>query len=164
MGKIKGIRKTGKCIRCGECCEDKIFLDISFLSEYRQNFQRKIVKALHSEQMEQLAIITEDGKCVFLRADNSCAIYPNRPDICRMFGIPGFLECPKVDSHGQLRSEEGSQEVHSRNCDHSKHSKRYENWLNKETKRRAHEYIAKHGVKDNNIGLTQKRDQTGRSK
>jgi len=61
-----------------------------------------------------------------------------------MFGLPGFLECLKVDSQGQLRSQKESSQALARNCDESKWSERYKNWLNTKAKKKADEYISKH--------------------
>lgn len=39
---------------------------------------------------------TENNKCPFLKEDNKCNIYDQRPEICKAFGVT--IEC-KLDYH-----------------------------------------------------------------
>ena len=54
---------------------------------------------------------TPDRACVFLKEDNSCAVYDDRPDICRNFGREwwGPMMCPNVAPDGRRRSGEESE-------------------------------------------------------
>jgi Fe-S-cluster containining protein len=55
--------------------------------------------------------ITKSGKCVFLRKDFKCNIYDYRPDICKNFGLIQELQCPHLNSEGELRTKENKNEV-----------------------------------------------------
>lgn len=49
--------------------------------------------------------ITEGGKCTFLKADMSCAIYNERPEVCRLFGneTEPLLSCLYQKADGSKR-------------------------------------------------------------
>jgi Fe-S-cluster containining protein len=124
------------CLRCGDCCEDKIPLDIIFLKRFRGKFQQENFQAKHLVKMKQLMIITENGKCVFLCPDNSCAIYPHRPIVCRWYGKKNLLECPKVSPDGKIRSKEEQDRIIAKNSDPSQWSDEYKKRLDDAAKRK----------------------------
>lgn len=57
--------------------------------------------------------ITENGLCPFLRRDLACAIYKDRPEICRRFGDETdiLLCCPMQHADGIPRSDENAIEI-----------------------------------------------------
>jgi Fe-S-cluster containining protein len=72
----------------------------SFVNQYRDYFQREILKE-HEYPIDEIekaiTIITNDGKCVFLKDNKTCAIYNDRPQLCRDFGHGiGAMECHRV--------------------------------------------------------------------
>ncbi len=54
---------------------------------------------------EHVVPITEDGKCCFLRKDLQCAIYEERPFLCRKFGDESHprMTCRFQDKDGKER-------------------------------------------------------------
>lgn len=79
---------TGTCAGCGKCCAESVHL---FYSEFI-----RIIKYLRENQGLEDALDrvecyyknewVKTQACVFLKADNSCEIYPVRPLVCRLFG------------------------------------------------------------------------------
>lgn len=60
--------------------------------------------------------VTEDGYCPFLGEDLSCAIYEDRPDVCKRFGDESHwaLKCPMQHADGSPRSAESQIEITSK--------------------------------------------------
>lgn len=60
--------------------------------------------------------LTEDGLCPFLQEDLKCAIYEDRPKVCRQFGDESHwaLRCPMQHKDGTPRSEEDQIELTSK--------------------------------------------------
>lgn len=53
----------------------------------------------------QAIILTKDFLCVFFdRINHKCAIYEERPDVCRNYGEIEELECPYFKRSGNRRS------------------------------------------------------------
>ncbi|OPY31173.1 MAG: Flagellin N-methylase [Methanocella sp. PtaU1.Bin125] len=50
--------------------------------------------------------VTPDGDCIFLRPDKSCAVYEDRPDVCREYGRIVELPCPYFKANGEPRNRE----------------------------------------------------------
>ena len=48
--------------------------------------------------------MTKDMKCVFLTKQNKCAIYEQRPTVCRDYGLIEDMPCPLIGSKGNIRS------------------------------------------------------------
>lgn len=70
---------------------------------------------------DQIAVVTdtEDGDCVFLKLDNTCAIYEDRPQVCKSFGLSGgAMECPNVAPNGRIRSKEEAKRAKIRIMDY----------------------------------------------
>jgi Fe-S-cluster containining protein len=59
-----------------------IFTGIFFQKPVREEF----FVQTHRGKEIVVATDTPDRACVFLREDTSCAVYEDRPDICRNFG------------------------------------------------------------------------------
>ncbi len=47
---------------------------------------------------------TKDGICPFLKEDKTCAIYEDRPDICRNYGKIPSMPCAFIKPNGRRRS------------------------------------------------------------
>ena len=96
------------CSKCPEgagCCGILPFKK-EFLEKHKEKFQVKPVQI--SDSKEIVGVITEDLKCIFLnRETNLCAIYQDRPEVCRLFGTKeGILKaglglaCPYFKPNG----------------------------------------------------------------
>jgi Fe-S-cluster containining protein len=121
-------RDTG-CIRCGECCE-AFLMDDDLLDRHRHDFCRGVLSEKHFPQIGQTLVLAAGGRCVFLQQDNTCSIYDDRPEFpCRIFGIPGWLECPAVGPGGAPRTREEHDEIIARNGDRSRWSAEFRRWL-----------------------------------
>jgi len=103
------------CQKCGECCLN-IPIEIEFVNTRRDKFQRIVIEEIISPKeigdSRFIFIRTSDGKCVFLDQHNECAIYYDRPKICRDYGRkPGGLECIHVTPSGRIRTPSESERV-----------------------------------------------------
>jgi Fe-S-cluster containining protein len=60
--------------------------------------------------------ITEDALCPFLKENLECAIYEDRPEICKKFGDESHwtLKCPMQHKDGTPRSDEEKIELTSK--------------------------------------------------
>lgn len=112
LTKRKGsrIQKEWPCQKCGWCCE-YIPMDTNIINKNRHLFQRPVKKEVISPKFGgRITVVitdTEDRACVFLKYDNTCAIYNDRPEVCRNFGkSSGSMECPRVAPNGRVRSPE----------------------------------------------------------
>lgn len=92
----------GECMtKCkGECCT-WVPLSIKFIKEHENKIQRKIlcfephkdrhtvvypiVEFANHNGIERAVDVTKQ-KCIFLDNNNRCAVYNDRPEICRLFG------------------------------------------------------------------------------
>jgi Fe-S-cluster containining protein len=77
-------------------------------STYFGNFdkQQRPVKEILDLDAEMILPVTEDGSCPFLQSDYKCAIYNQRPEICRKFGDEShpMMTCAYQTKDGQARS------------------------------------------------------------
>lgn len=93
------IPKCSKCFsKChAECCT-WVDLDIEWVSKNRDKIQRNVYGYIESEIPGKAKFVTNmeldsDGKidnlkqtCPFLTSEYKCAVYKERPFICRVFG------------------------------------------------------------------------------
>jgi len=83
-------------------------LPAPFVNRFRDKFQRVVVQEHPFEVANgffTISIITEDGYRVFLTKDKRCAIYDDRPPVCRKFGHgSGVLACHRVTANGRVRT------------------------------------------------------------
>jgi len=89
---------------CGECC-GIVPIKKEIWEKHKQKKQREIEEI--KEIRDEVYIICEDLKCIFLREpDKKCAIYEDRPQVCRNYGIGKFdaLSCPYIKPNGNPRS------------------------------------------------------------
>lgn len=119
MTHIKGNRQKREwpCQKCGWCCIDDFYMDTELVNKYRHRFQRPVTNEkkppehLGKETYVFTKLLTLEnltpGDCVFLKLDNTCAIYEDRPQTCKKFGLlSGKLECPNVAPNGRIRTKE----------------------------------------------------------
>jgi Fe-S-cluster containining protein len=112
--KEKRQTKEWPCEHCGWCCE--VFpLDPKFVEAHREQFQRPVIKEILTRNpfsgKEVIVVNTgtdpSSDSCVFLKRDNTCAVYNDRPDVCRKFGLSGgAMECLNIAPDGRVRSKE----------------------------------------------------------
>jgi Fe-S-cluster containining protein len=112
MGCFECTRYHDKCK--AECC-GIVPIPASIWQKNQHNIQRPIkekhkVKAGKDGESAKLCVlpITDDGYCPFLTKDYKCAIYAQRPDICRKFGDEShiMLTCPMQKADGTARTDE----------------------------------------------------------
>ncbi|MBN2794813.1 MAG: YkgJ family cysteine cluster protein [Clostridia bacterium] len=84
----------GSCTGCAKCCTEAVqafyveFLNIhNFLQ--RENLLEAYEKKVETHYFSELY---KRQDCPFLKEDKSCAIYPVRPLVCRMFGHSSYEE------------------------------------------------------------------------
>ena len=85
---------TFKCQRCGGCC-GQIHFQLKFFKKFNHLTKREY--DLRPWPGGAVMPITPNGNCVFLDEDMSCAIYSNRPEVCRQYGLIPELPCPHHD-------------------------------------------------------------------
>lgn len=87
---------------CGECCGIvPIPKEIARKTEHLAQIKPEKIFAFNND----LYIITPDMKCVYLdRKTKKCAIYKDRPRICRLYGLTPRLPCPYIKENGERRS------------------------------------------------------------
>jgi Fe-S-cluster containining protein len=93
------------CQLCGQCCKE-----IAFPEPLKYN------KLLH-DRIKQVCPSTTDNialndpnliqrvkkkPCMFLRDDNQCSIYPERPKLCREWYPRGGSNCPAIRHHKEM--------------------------------------------------------------
>jgi len=62
---------------------------------------------------DQVLPITADLRCPFLSPEKRCAIWEDRPDVCRNFGKEGRA-CPYVKPDGSPRTPRGTRQMEAR--------------------------------------------------
>ncbi len=96
---------------CGECCEDGMVFDRDFFKANESKAKRKIMVVLELKD-NKVYPATFDRICPFVGENSKCAIYDERPELCRSFGIEEHMSCPYVDPEGNARSKEETDRVH----------------------------------------------------
>ena len=87
---------------CGQCC-GLIPFDRELLLGKQIHQQREFYKLVELGKNEVLPM-TKDHLCVFLTEQKTCAIYDERPDVCRKYGIDPEMPCPYINEKGRARS------------------------------------------------------------
>jgi Fe-S-cluster containining protein len=87
---------------CGECC-GIVGFSREFLERNKDKFQRPIEEFVGWKNGE-LIPVTKDIRCPFLKPDKTCAVYEERPDVCREFGISPRLVCAYFRADGKART------------------------------------------------------------
>lgn len=98
--------------KCKACCCCVFPMDKDLYEKNKDKRQRPVVKEVpwNNPQHQGLVLpMTESGQCPFLCEDYSCAIYEERPKICRDYGneTHDYLCCPVQDKDGKARSRQG---------------------------------------------------------
>jgi Fe-S-cluster containining protein len=85
---------------CGECC--------GCVPVSRSSWKKYQARAVRIERVDEagnlVLPITTDGKCCFLNDSRECAIYKDRPNICRIYGRSVKIPCPYIRPDGSARS------------------------------------------------------------
>jgi DNA-binding CsgD family transcriptional regulator len=81
------------CTGCGQCC-GPVPID-RYKWKYLSGKLQREPKFIKDYIGNTVLPITETGDCVFLTPEKTCAIYEERPEVCRLFGTIKELECPK---------------------------------------------------------------------
>jgi Fe-S-cluster containining protein len=101
--------------KCKARCCGIVPIPLTIWQKNQHNIQREVKEAhkvyvTDQENVRHTAFlpITEDHLCPFLRADLKCAIYENRPKVCKKFGDESHwaLRCPMQHKDGTPRSKE----------------------------------------------------------
>lgn len=65
-------------------------MNSEFVESHRKFFQKPVREEffINTSAGKEIIIVTDtsDRACVFLKEDNSCAVYEDRPEICKNFG------------------------------------------------------------------------------
>lgn len=89
LKQLQGTLRSGSCAGCARCCAESVnAFYIEFLAIRRRLDQEPALKArlmpriLRHYLLEMVAVMP----CPFLEEDRRCAIYEDRPLVCRQFG------------------------------------------------------------------------------
>lgn len=97
--------------QCGECCGP-----VAFSKDEWARVKGKAVRIIEElfEDEEIVIVRTSDMSCVFLDNEKKCAIYGDRPQICRDYGVKRELPCPFLRANGDRRGGKESIEIQDR--------------------------------------------------
>ena len=87
---------------CGECC-GLVGFTREFLERNKDKMQRPVEEFVGWKNSE-LIPFTKTAACCFLNADKTCAVYGERPDICKEFGTSARLPCAYFRQDGKPRT------------------------------------------------------------
>lgn len=83
------------CRNCGDCC-GPLMVTKKELSEIKKHVDRNISKKEKNRLKKQKR---DPLTCQFRDLENkNCAIYPARPEVCKLFGVVDRLPCPYGNS------------------------------------------------------------------
>jgi len=81
-----------ECDKCGACCKGSLLIEADDLDVLREprlieadphHAGKPVQQIMHEIQTEWKAVLLACGSpCAFLGADNTCTIYPTRPNAC----------------------------------------------------------------------------------
>jgi hypothetical protein len=83
------------CRNCGDCCGPLMITkkELSEIKKYiDKNISKKEKNRLKKQKRDPLTCQFRDEK------NRNCAIYPVRPEVCRLFGVYDRLPCPYGNS------------------------------------------------------------------
>lgn len=89
LGMLYGTLKTGSCAGCTQCCAESVnAFFIEFLSIWERLQQDEDLKARLMPRIIRYYMLemVERNYCPFLDDDGRCAVYDQRPLVCRQFG------------------------------------------------------------------------------
>lgn len=105
---------------CKARCCGIVPIPVHIWQRNQHNIQKDVKEKLKCyitdpEKIRHKAIIpvTNDGLCPFLKEDLSCAIYNDRPTVCKKFGDETHwaLKCPMQKVDGTPRTDEEKKEL-----------------------------------------------------
>lgn len=79
--------------------------DRDFFLSHKKKAKREII-AVFELKNNKVFPASEDRCCPFMGYDCKCAIYDERPELCRAFGVIEHLSCPYFDRDGNPRTDE----------------------------------------------------------
>ncbi len=83
------------CKDCGKCCGPVPF-EIGFYEANRDKIQTQAVNEIYGAFPGMVMPLTEFGECVFLTKNKRCAIYDQRPHVCKLYGTIPKLICERL--------------------------------------------------------------------
>lgn len=93
------------CARCGRCCGpvpfDKKWFNSNLNKLQETSFEAipgtiQLIDSRTIIETETITPVTTSFNCVFLTPEKRCAVYEERPALCRLFGTIPELTCPYV--------------------------------------------------------------------
>lgn len=97
-------KKMTESSRCkGDCC-GCIPIPLLIFKKNKEKIQREIGEEVILQKSQEIYPITKDAQCCFLTSHFKCAIYDERPELCRQYGFIPQLQCPYVWPNGVLRN------------------------------------------------------------
>jgi len=101
------LRIVFQCRNCGECCGPVPFTkyDQARITKYLIGLGLKYLEKLQKQKREPLTCQYRDVEA------KKCAIYPVRPEICRMQGYYEGLACPRQPQFATKSKEEGTKRL-----------------------------------------------------
>lgn len=107
--------------RCkAECCSCTVPIPEDVWLRNQEHLQRQPQEIIRDEdgvndklQTETHIVTITDGPCVFLKDDLSCAIYDDRPWLCRKFGDEScaWMTCTFQSKDGRIRSRQERRKI-----------------------------------------------------
>ena len=101
---------------CGECCQP-IMMTRGYWEYVKASVVCEYEEILFEHNGEEYVVphrVDGTPKCVFLDDHMRCAIYSERPQVCKEYGI--VTECPFVRPDGSPRTAEESQRIGATIC------------------------------------------------
>ena len=86
------------CKGCGGSCCGPVPFAIEFYEQNRDKIQRKPKDEFYGAFPGMVLPITDYANCVFLKTNLLCAVYKDRPEICKLYGTIPELKCPRMES------------------------------------------------------------------
>jgi Fe-S-cluster containining protein len=97
---------------CGECCGEGMLFDREFFIAH-ENKAKRAIGVVFEYEGDKVYPATADRYCPFMGNDCKCAIYDERPELCRNFGVIEHLSCPYIDKEGNPRTQEETDRIHT---------------------------------------------------
>jgi Fe-S-cluster containining protein len=106
-----------ECDKCGACCRGNLLVEVYDLDVWREPRLADAHISLWTREMTKEALmheLEEEGRCLiiaaapyacaFLRDDNTCEIYPTRPNVCvgMQAGDEQCQQCRGADGVAEL--------------------------------------------------------------
>jgi Fe-S-cluster containining protein len=101
--------KKFSCFKCHSRCKAQCCgptpISRRVWNKHQDKIQTEPYEILEIDQTDDIVPVTVELKCVFLKEDYTCAIYEDRPDVCKKFGneTHPLLVCPFQDKNGNMR-------------------------------------------------------------